>query len=116
MNKIDKVTIYEEIVQLAELMNLNWHDRQNRVIFTTKEKQSRRVYMFRINSRDEILRVYINNLVLRSVVSSIIISLSTNCIEHKNEQISTGFYTTCDFSFESFCLCISEITNNLLSS
>ena len=115
MNKIDKATIHEEIVQLAELMHLNWHDRQNRVIFTTKEKQSRRVFMFRINSRDEILRVYINNLVLRSVVCSIIISMSTNCIEHEREQISTGFYTTCDFSFETFYICISEIRKNLVS-
>ena len=45
--------IHNSIVQIASLLNVDWHDRQNRVIFTTNEKQPRRVYMFRINSRDE---------------------------------------------------------------
>ena len=56
--------MHEEIVRFAEMMDLNWHDRQNRVILTTKEKRTRRVYMFRINYHDEKIRVYINDLVL----------------------------------------------------
>ncbi len=51
------------IVQLADSLGVDWHDRQNRVIFTTNEKQPRRVYMFRINSRDGLIRVFMNWLI-----------------------------------------------------
>ena len=54
------------IVQLAGWLHVDWHDRQNRVIFTTNDRQPRRVYMFRINSRDGLIRVFINDLVLDS--------------------------------------------------
>ena len=81
------------IVQLAGHMGVDWHDRQNRVIFTTNEKQPRRVYMFRINSRDELIRVFINDLVLDSSESKMIISMCEKHIVHYEEQITTGFYS-----------------------
>ena len=67
--------MHKSITQLANLLGLDWHDRQNRVIFTTNERQPRRVYMFRINSRDEVIWVFINDLVLDSTESKMIIDM-----------------------------------------
>ena len=69
-------------VQLAGLLGVDWHDRQNRVIFTTIERRPRRVYMFRINSRDEKICVFINDLVLDFTVSKIIIDMCDGHIVH----------------------------------
>ena len=66
MEKEMNPEMHKSITKLAGLMGVDWHDRQNRVIFTTIEKKPRRVYMFRINSRDEVIRVFINDLVLDS--------------------------------------------------
>lgn len=101
------------IVQLAGHMGVDWHDRQNRVIFTTNEKQPRRVYMFRINSRDELIRIFINDLVLDSSESKMIISMCEKHIVHYEEQITTGFYNTCDFTFDSFKLCLQFLRERL---
>lgn len=105
--------MHNYIVQLAGLMGVDWHDRQNRVIFTTKERKPRRVYMFRINSRDEMIRVFINDLVFDSTESKMIIGMCEEHIEHKKEQITTGFYNTCDFSFESFYPCFKALRERL---
>ena len=107
--------MHKSITQLANLLNLDWHDRQNRVIFTTNERQPRRVYMFRINSRDEVIRVFINDLVLDSIESKIIIDMCDSHIVHNKEQITTGFYNTCDFSFESFYPCLLALRKRLMS-
>ena len=106
--------MHEKIVELAALTDYKWHDRQNRVIFTTKEKQSRRVYMFRINSRDGMARVYINDLVINTPVSRKFIEMTDNHIEHDRQQYSTGFYHTCDYSFVSFQLCLAAVKKKLL--
>ena len=98
--------MHNSITHLASLLGVDWHDRQNRVIFTTNERQPRRVYMFRINSRDELIRVYINDLVLDSTESRMIIDMCDQHTIHQKEQITTGFYHTCDFTFESFTLCL----------
>ena len=105
--------LHKSIVQLAGLLDLDWHDRQNRVIFTTIEKQPRRVYMFRINSRDELIRVFINDLVLNATVSKIIIDMCDTHTVHNKEQITTGFYNTCDFTFDSFKPCLQELRERL---
>lgn len=101
--------IHNSIVQIASLLNVDWHDRQNRVIFTTKERQPRRVYMFRINSQDELVRVFINDLVLHSTESKMIIGMCDNHTVHNKEQITTGFYNTCDFTFDSFGSCLKAL-------
>ena len=106
--------MHEKIVELAALMDYKWHDRQNRVIFTTKEKRSRRVYMFRINSRDGMIRVYINDLVIKSPLSRMIIDMSDSYINHDREQYSTGFYSTCDYSFASFRLYLEAVKKKFL--
>lgn len=105
--------IHNLIVQLAESLHVDWHDRQNRVIFTTNEKQPRRVYMFRINSRDELIRVFINDLVLDSTESKIIIDMCDKHIMHNKEQITAGFYNTCDFTFDSFKPCLRALRERL---
>ena len=105
--------IHNSIVQLASYLGFDWHDRQNRVIFTTNEKQARRVYMFRINSRDELIRVFINNLVLDSTESKMIIGMCDKHIVHNEEQITTGFYNTCDFTFDSFKSCLQALRERL---
>ena len=101
--------MHKSITQLAGLLGVDWHDRQNRVIFTTNERQPRRVYMFRINSRDELIRVFINDLVLDSTESKIIINMCDKHKMHNKEQITTGFYNTCDFSFDSFKPCLQAL-------
>ena len=101
------------IVQLAGLLGADWHDRQNRVIFTTNERQPRRVYMFRINSRDELIRVFINDLVLNTPVSKIIIDMCDSHIVHNKEQITTGFINTCDFTFDTFMPCLQVLRERL---
>ena len=101
--------MHDSIVQFAGCLGVDWHDRQNRVIFTTNEKQPRRVYMFRINSRDELIRVFINDLVLDSSESKMIISMSDMHMVHNEEQIMTGFYNTCDFTFDSFKPCLQAL-------
>ena len=105
--------IHKAITQLADLLGVDWHDRQNRVIFTTNERQPRRVYMFRINSRDELIRVFINDLVLDSADSKIFINMCDNHTIHDKEQITTGFYNTCDFTFDSFTLCLQALLERL---
>ena len=67
--------MHNSITHLASLMGVDWHDCQNRVIFTTNKKQLRKVYMFRINSRDEVIWVFINDLVLDSTESKMIIDM-----------------------------------------
>ena len=106
--------MHNSIVQLAGFLGVDWHDRQNRVIFTTNERQPRRVYMFRINSRDELIRVFINDLVLDSIESKIIIDMCDSHIVHNKEQITTGFYNTCDFTFDSFMPCLQVLMNRLM--
>ena len=105
--------MHRSIVQLASLLSVDWHDRQNRVIFTTNERQPRRVYMFRINSRDELIRVFINDLVLNTPVSKTIIDMCDGHIVHNKEQITTGFYNTCDFTFDSFIHCLQALWERL---
>ncbi len=105
--------MHNSIVQLANLLGFDWHDRQNRVIFTTYERQPRRVYMFRINSRDELIRVFINDLVLDSTESKIIIEMCDKHIIHNENQITTGFYNTCDFTFDSFKPCLQALRERL---
>ena len=105
--------MHNSIVQLSDLLGVDWHDRQNRVIFTTNEKKPRRVYMFRINSRDELIRVFINNLVLSSTESKMIIGMCDKHIVHNEEQITTGFYNTCDFTFDSFKPCLQALRKRL---
>ena len=107
--------MHNNIVKLADLMGVDWHDRQNRVIFTTIKKQPRRVYMFRINLRDELIRVFINDLVLNTPVSKTIIDMCDSHIVHNKEQITTGFYNTCDFTFDSFKPCIQALRKRLMS-
>ena len=107
--------MHKSIIQLASLLGVDWHDRQNRVIFTTNERQPRRVYMFRINSRDELIRVFINDLVLNTPVSKTIIDMCDMHIVHNKEQITTGFYNNCDFTFESFTLCMQALRGRLMS-
>lgn len=107
--------MHKSIVQLAGLLGVDWHDRQNRVIFTTNERQPRRVYMFRINSRDKLIRVFINDLVLDSTLSKTIINMCDNHTVHNKEQITTGFYNTCDFTFDSFKPCIQALRKRLMS-
>ena len=107
--------MHKSIIQLAPLLGVDWHDRQNRVIFTTNERQPRRVYMFRINSRDELIRVFINDLVLDSAESKMIIDMCDNYTVHDKEQITTGFYDTCDFTFASFKLCLQALRKWLKS-
>ena len=104
---------FESITLLADLLGVDWHDRQNRVIFTTNERQPRRVDMFRINSRDELIRVFINDLVLDSTESKIIISMCDNHIVHDDEQITTRFYNTCFFTFDSFNFCLQALRDRL---
>ena len=106
--------MHKLITQLANLLDLDWHDLQNRVIFTTNERQPRRVYMFRINSRDEVLRVFINDLVLDSTESKMIIDMCDYHTVHKKEQITTGFYNTCDFTFNSFHPCIRVLVKRTM--
>ena len=77
--------MHNSIVQLAVYLCVDWHDRQNRVVFTTNERQPRRGYMFRINSRDELIRVFINNLVLDSAESKMIIGMCDKHIVHNEE-------------------------------
>ena len=108
--------IHNSITHLAGLLGVDWHDRQHRVIFTTNERQPRRVYMFRINSRDELIRVFINDLVLDSIESKIIIDMCDSHIVHNKEQITTGFYNTCDFSFESFYPCLLALQERLMAN
>ena len=105
--------MHKSITQLANLLGLDWHDRQNRVIFTTNERQPRRVYMFRINSRDEVIRVFINDLVLDSTESKMIIDMCDSHTVHEKEQITTGFYNTCDFTFDSFIPCLQALRERL---
>ena len=105
--------MHKSITQLANLLDLDWHDRQNRVIFTTNERQPRRVYMFRINSRDEVIRVFINDLVLDSTESKMIIDMCDYHTVHEKEQITTGFYNTCDFTFDSFIPCLQALRKRL---
>lgn len=105
--------MHNSIVQLAVYLCVDWHDRQNRVVFTTNERQPRRVYMFRINSRDELIRVFINNLVLDSAESKMIIGMCDKHIVHNEEQITTGFYNTCDFTFDSFKSCLQALRERL---
>ena len=105
--------MHKSIIQLAGLLGVDWHDRQNRVIYTTNEKQPRRVYMFRINSRDERIRVFINDLVLNSTVSKTIIDMCDTHTVHNKEQITTGFYNTCDFTFNSFKPCLKALRERL---
>ena len=107
--------MHKLITQFAGLLGVDWHDRQNRVIFTTNEKKPRRVYMFRINSRDGVIRVFINDLVLDSTESKMIIDMCDMHSVHNNEQITTGFYNTCDFTFESFLLCLQALRKRLMS-
>ena len=107
--------MHKSITQLANLLGLDWHDRQNRVIFTTNKKQPRRVYMFRINSRDELIRVFINDLVLDSTESKMIIEMCDCHTVHEKEQITTGFYNTCDFTFDSFIPCMQALRKRLMS-
>ncbi len=102
------------IVRLAAIMGVDWHDRQNRVIFTTNERQPRRVYMFRINSRDGLIRVFINDLVIDSTESKIIIDMCDCHTVHNKEQITTGFYNTCDFTFESFMPCLEALRERFI--
>ena len=105
--------MHKSITHLAGLLGVEWHDRQNRVIFTTNERQPRRVYMFRINSRDELIRVFINDLVLNTPVSKTIIDMSDSHIAHNKEQITTGFYNTCDFTFDTFMPCLKVLRERL---
>ena len=107
--------MHNSITHLASLMAVDWHDRQNRVIFTTNERQPRRVYMFRINSRDEVIRVFINDLVLDSTESKMIIGMCDHHTVHEKEQITTGFYNTCDFTFDSFIPCLQALRKRLMS-
>ena len=107
--------MHNSIVQLASLLGVDWHDRQNRVIFTTNERQPRRVYMFRINSRDGLIRVFINDLELNTPVSKTIIDMCDSHIVHNKEQITTGFYNTCDFTFDSFMPCLQTLKKWLMS-
>ena len=107
--------MHNSIVQLASLLGVNWHDRQNRIIFTNNEKKPRRVYMFRINSRDELIRVFINDLVLSDTASKMIIDMCDTHTVHNKEQITTGFYSTCDFTFESFKPCLQSLRERLMS-
>ncbi len=107
--------MHKTIIQLASLLGVAWHDRQNRVIFTTNERQPRRVYMFRINSRDEMIRVFINDLVVDSTEGKMIIGMCDKHIVHQKEQITTGFYNTCDFTFESFTPCLQALKKWLKS-
>lgn len=51
------------------------------------------------------IRVFINNLVLDSTESKMIIGMCEEHIVHHKEQITTGFYNTCDFTFDSFYAC-----------
>ena len=106
--------MHYSITHLAGLLGVDWHDRQNRVIFTTNERQPRRVYMFRINSRDEGIRVFINNLVLDSTESRMIIDMCDQHTVHQKEQITAGFYNTCDFTFESFSACLRELRKRVM--
>ena len=106
--------MHKSIVQLAGLLGVDWHDRQNRVIFTTNERQPRRVYMFRINSRNELIRVFINDLVLDSTESKMIIGMCDEHIVHIKEQVTTGFYNTCDFTFDSFYPCLKALRERLI--
>lgn len=105
--------MHKTIIQLASILGVAWHDRQNRVIFTTNERQPRRVYMFRINSRNELIRVFINDLVLDSTESKMIIGMCDEHIVHNKEQITTGFYNTCDFTFDSFMPCLQVLRERL---
>ena len=105
--------IHNSIIQLADHLGVDWHDRQNRVIFTTNEKKPRRVFMFRINSRDELIRVFVNDLVLDSSESKMIISMCDKHIVHSEMQITTGFYNTCDFTFDSFKPCLQALQERL---
>jgi len=105
--------MHNSIVQLAGLLGVDWHDRQNRVIITTIERRPRRVYMFRINSRDEKICVFINDLVLDFTVSKIIIDMCDGHIVHNKEQVTTGFYNTCDFTFDSFMTCLQVLRERL---
>ena len=75
--------------------------------------QPRRVYKFRINSRDELIRVFINDLVLNTPVSKTIIDMSDSHIAHNKEQITTGFYNTCDFTFDTFMPCLKVLRERL---
>ena len=106
--------MHDSIVQFAGCLGVDWHDRQNREIFTTNEKQPRRVYMFRINSRVVLIRVFINDLVLDSTASKTIIDMCDGHIVHNKEQITTGFYNTCDFTFDSFIACLLELRKRLM--
>lgn len=65
--------------------------------------------MFRINSRDELIRVFINDLVLNTLISKAIIDMCDGHIVHNKEQIMTGFYNTCDFTFETFMSCLKSL-------
>lgn len=105
--------MHNYIAKLADLMGVDWHDRQNRVIFTTIERQPRRVYMFRINSRDELIRVFINDLVLNLTASKTIIDMCDCHTVHNKEQITTGFYNTCDFTFDTFMPCLEVLQKRL---
>ena len=108
--------MHNSIVQLAGLLGVDWHDRQNRVILTTIARRPRRVYMFRINLRDELIHVFINDLVIDSTVSKVIIDMCDNHTVHNKEQITTGFYNTCDFSFESFYPCLLALQERLMAN
>ena len=69
--------------------------------------------MFRINSRDQVIRVFINDLVLDSTESKMIINMCDQHIVHNKEQITTGFYNTCDFTFDSFMPCLQVLRERL---
>ena len=69
--------------------------------------------MFRINSRDELIRVFINDLVLNLTVSKTIIDMCDCHTVHNKEQITIGFYNTCDFTFDSFMPCLEVLQKRL---
>ena len=59
------------------------------------------------------IRVFINDLVLDSTESKMIINMCDQHIVHNKEQITTGFYNTCDFTFDSFMPCLQVLRERL---
>ena len=103
-------SVHNEIVNLAHLINVAWHDRQNRVIL--KNSEGRRILMFRINNRDQLVRVYINDLILHSNISFYFINMTTSHERFDQEQYSKGFHNAYDFTFISFIKCINAIKSD----
>lgn len=60
------------------------------------------------------IRVFINDLVLDSTESRMIIDICDQHTVHQKEQITAGFYNTCDFTFESFSACLRELRKRMM--